>query len=134
MDKTLGLLGIARRGGLIELGEDAVSGACRDNHARLVIVASDAGDSVSHRAEYLTRGGKIPMMRVDYDKATLGGAVGRNVCPIAALTDVRLALAVVETMPTPPAAIVETLSRGAERVAKRRREEKAHARNLRRGK
>lgn len=134
MDKTLGLLGIARRGNLLALGEDAVSGVCRDNHARLVLLAADAGDSVSHRAEYLTRGGKIPLLRLDYDKATLGAAVGRNVCPIAALTDVRLALAVAETIPQADAAVVEALSRGSARVVKRRQEEKAHARNLRRGK
>lgn len=134
MDKTLGLLGLARRGGLIALGEDAVSGACRDNHARLILLADNAGDSVSHRAQYLTRDGKIPLIRTAYDKQTLGGAMGRAVCPIAALTDVRLALAVIRTMENCDPGIVAQLEKASDRVTKRRQEEKAHERNLRHGK
>lgn len=134
MNKSLNLLGLARRGGRIELGEDAVSGACRDSHARLLLLASDAGDSVAHRAEYLTRSGKPPLLRLECTKQELGGALGRAVCPIAALTDVQLALAFVKTLENPSPALLETLERGSERVEKRRREEKAHEKNLRRGK
>ena len=136
MNKALNLLGLARKGGNIELGEDACGMACRSGKARLLILAKDAGDSVSHRAEYFVRGGKPPMMRVDYTKDEMGLALGRNVCPIAAVTDVRLALAFVKAMgdDTRWAPVLEVLERGASRVEKRLQEEKAHKRNLRFGK
>jgi ribosomal protein L7Ae-like RNA K-turn-binding protein len=136
MNKALNLLGLARKGGNIELGEEACGMACRGGKARLLILAKDAGDSVSHRAEYFVRGGKPPMMRVDYTKEEMGLAWGRNVCPIAAVTDVRLALAFVKAVGQDErwASVLETLERGAQRVEKRQQEEKAHKRNLRFGK
>ena len=134
MDKALGLLGLARRGGRIELGEDAVSGACRSGHGRLLLLASDAGDSVCHRAEYLVRGGKPPLLRLPYTKEALGGALGRSVCPIAALTDVELALAFVRALDAPDehSELLSLLETAAARVEKRRQEEKAHRKNLHR--
>lgn len=136
MDKALNLLGLARRGARIELGEEAVSGACRSGHARLVLLASDAGDSVSHRAEYFVRNGKPPLLRLPYTKDELGTALGRNVCPISALTDVALALAFVKALNAPEqhAKLLSELETAVARVEKRRQEEKAHQKNLRRGK
>jgi len=135
MDKALSLLGLARRGNRIELGEEAVGGVCRSGHARLVILASDAGDSVSHRAQYFVRSGKPPLLVVPYTKAELGDALGRAVCPISALTDVAMALAFVKALGQPEKypRLLETLESATQRVVKRRQEEKAHASNLRRG-
>ena len=134
MDKALNLLGLARRGARIELGEEAVGGACRSGHARLLLLACDAGDSVSHRAEYFVRNGKPPLLRLSYTKEELGSALGRAVCPIAALTDVALALAFVKALPEQDEALVSLLETAVARVEKRRQEEKAHQKNLRRGK
>lgn len=136
MDKALNLLGLARKGGNIELGEDNCAMACRSGKARLLILASDAGDSVSHRASYFVRSGKPPLIRVDHTKDEMGTALGRNVCPIAAVTDVRLALAFVRAMGDDArwASALSVLESGAERVQKRQQEEKAHKRNLRFGK
>ena len=136
MNKALNLLGLARKGGNIELGEDGCAAACRSSKARLLILASDAGDSVSHRAGYFVRSGKPPLIRVDYTKDEMGTALGRNVCPIAAVTDVRLALAFVKAMGDDArwAKVLSVLEEGAARVEKRRQEEKAHQRNLRFGK
>ncbi len=137
MNKALNLLGLARKGGNIQLGEENCGIACRSGKARLLILTKDAGDSVRHRAEYFVRSGKPPLLRVDYTKDELGTAVGRNVCPIAAITDVRLALAFLNAMdpdPTHFSDIRATLDRGAKRVEKRRQEEKAHERNVRFGK
>ena len=136
-NRALGYLGLARRGNNIVIGEEPVGAACRASHARLLILAKDAGDSVSHRAEYFVRSGKPPLIRVDYTKDEMGTALGRNVCPIAAVTDVRLALAFVKAMGEDDPRwknALEVLSRGADRVEKRQQEEKAHKRNLRFGK
>lgn len=135
MNKALNLLGLARKGGNIELGEDNCAMACRGSKAKLLILARDAGDSVSHRAGYFVRSGKPPLIRVDYTKDEIGTALGRNVCPIAAVTDVRLALAFVKAMGDDVrwAKVLSVLEEGAARVEKRRQEEKAHQRNLRFG-
>jgi len=41
--KALNLLSLARKGGRIQLGEEPVGAVCRSGHARLVILAEDAG-------------------------------------------------------------------------------------------
>ncbi|MBQ7255566.1 MAG: 50S ribosomal protein L7 [Oscillospiraceae bacterium] len=135
MDKALGLLGLARKGSRIELGEEAAGGACRSSKARLLLLASDAGESVKHRAEYFVRSGKPPLLIAPYTKAELGSALGRPVCPIAALTDVSLALAFVKALPEPESYedLLNTLEPAVKRVQQRRKEEKAHRANVRRG-
>ena len=136
MHKSLGLLGLARKGGRVELGEEAVAAACRAGHARLLILAQDAGDSVRRRAEYFVRSGKPPHVVLPFTKEELGAAVGRNVCSVAALTDVSLARAFLAAQDEPDrySDVLALLTRATERVEKRRREEKAHERNLRHGK
>ena len=136
MNKALNLLGLARKGGRIELGEEACGMACRQNKARLLILACDAGDSVRHRAEYFVRSGKPPLLRADHTKDEMGTALGRNVCPIAAVTDVRQALAYVQALGEPDRwqEVLSVLEYGVKRADKRKTEEKAHQKNLRRGK
>lgn len=136
MNKALNLLGLARKGGNISLGEENCAIVCRSGKARLLILAADAGDSVSHRASYFVRNGKPPLIRVSYTKDEMGTALGRNVCPIAALTDVGLALAFVKAMDNDLRweSVLSILQQGADRAEKRQQEEKAHKRNLRFGK
>ncbi len=136
MHRALGLLGLARKGGRVELGEEAVAAACRSGHARLLILAQDAGDSVRRRAEFFVRSGKPPHITVPFGKEELGAAVGRNVCSVAALTDVSLARAFVAALDGQEAYadVLAVLTKAAERVEQRRREEKAHEKNLRHGK
>jgi len=118
------------------MGEENAAAACRDGHARLLILSSDAGSSVRHRAEYFVRSGKPPLLPAPYTKDELGAALGRGACPIAAVTDVELALAFVRALPDPEQyeSLSQTLAQSAARVELRRQEEKAHRRNLRRGK
>ena len=136
MHRALGLLGLARKGNRVELGEEAVAAACRSGHARLLILAQDAGDSVRHRSAYFIRSGKPPRITLPFTKEELGSAVGRNVCPIAALTDVSLASAFVAALDEPEqyGDVPEQLARAASRVEQRRQEKKTHEKNLRHGK
>ena len=62
--------------------------------------------------------------------------VGRQSLAIAAVTDVRLALAMVESLGQPEKykASLEVLTAKAEKAKKRQAEAKAHQRNLRKGK
>ena len=49
MDNALHLIGIARRAGRLEVGEEPVGAAARAGHARLLVLAADAaGLSLIH--------------------------------------------------------------------------------------
>ncbi|MCI8843382.1 MAG: 50S ribosomal protein L7 [Oscillospiraceae bacterium] len=135
-DRALGLLCLAKKGGNLQLGEEGAGAACRAGHARLLLLASDAAGNTQRRAGSFSQGGKIPIRSLPYDKETLGGAFGRAVCAIAALTDVSMALAFVKALgqPEQDRQLLEELERRTERVRQRRKEEQAHRKNLRHGK
>ena len=126
MAQALQLLSLARKGGLAELGEDAVGGAARARHARLLIVASDAAAHTVRRAENYAQTAACPLVRVDADKQTLGWAVGRSTCALAALTDPGLALRFAQAVGTVPPETLELLAERKARMEDRRREAKAH--------
>lgn len=135
-DKTLGLLSIARKGGNIVLGEEQVGAAARASRARLVLLASDAGGHTVRRAKSAVAGTAQPLLTLRYTKDELGDALGTSVCAVAAITDVRLAQAVVKALGEPEkyAQLLEDLDVRVRRVEQRRAEEKAHRENVRHGK
>ncbi len=136
MDKALNYLSLARKGGLAELGEEPVGAAARAGKAHLILVAGDASDHTWRRAKSFAAGTDQQCLRLEVTKERLGVAVGRTSLAIAAVTDPRLALALVSALPqtdqTQAAAAVLTLK--ANRAKQRQDEAKAHRRNLRRGK
>ena len=93
MDSALHLLGIARKAGRLEIGEEPVGAAARARQARLILVAADAAENTVRRAEHFAQGGNVPHVQVPYTKGELGYAVGRASCAMLALTDVGLASA-----------------------------------------
>lgn len=135
-NKALGYLGLARRGNNIVIGEEPVGAACRASHARLMILAKDAADNTYRRARSFAASGKPPVLKVPFTKVELGDALGCNACAMAAFVDVALALAFVKALPEPEkhTELIETLQKQTERVLKRRKEEKAHRKNIRTGK
>jgi|GEM_PF-826495 len=96
MDNVLHLLGIARKAGRVEVGEEPVGASARARQARLILVASDAADNSARRAAHFAQAGKAPWFRVPYTKGELGGTVGRASCAMLALTDAGLAAALVD--------------------------------------
>ena len=136
MDKALNYLALARKAGLVQLGEEPVGAAARALHARLVIVATDAGDHTWRRAKSFVAGTKQLCLKVPFTKDAMGQAVGRTSLAIAAFTDPALALAFVKALPQPEqyAAELEALESRTNRVRQRQQEAKAHQRNKRMGK
>lgn len=137
MDSVLHLLGIARKAGRLEIGEEPVGAAARSRQARLIVVAGDAADNSVRRAAHFARqGGDIPWLRVPYAKGELGGAVGRSACAMLALTDAGLASSLAEKLAaSDPAAYgpaAEALSVRARRILQRQKEQRAHEKNLQR--
>ncbi len=136
MDKALNYLALARKAGLAELGEEPVGAAARAQHARLVVVASDAGDHTWRRAKSFVAGTNQLCVQLPFTKDELGQAIGRTSLAIAAITDPALALALVKALPQQEkySAEVEQLQLRAQRVRQRQQEAKAHRRNKRLGK
>ena len=133
--KAMGYLSLARRGRLLEAGEEPVGAVCRAGHARLVVVAGDASDHCVRRVQSFVSGTNQPWLTVSCTKEELGAAIGRSACAMAVFTDVRLALAFVQALEEGecPAGLMENLEVRAKRAEQRQREEKAHQRNLRPG-
>ena len=52
MDKLLNLIGLAKKAGKLEVGEEPVGAAARSKHARLILIASDAADNTRRRARH----------------------------------------------------------------------------------
>lgn len=134
MDKTLNYLALARKAGFAELGEEPVGGAARAGKAYAILVASDAGDHTWRRAKSFAAGTDQQAVRLPYTKDEMGMAIGRSALAIAAITDVSMALALVQSLPQPPADAVEMLKVKAEKQKQRKKEAQAHKRNVAKGK
>jgi ribosomal protein L7Ae-like RNA K-turn-binding protein len=129
MDKALNYMALARKAGRIELGEEPVGAAARSQHARLVIVASDAGDHTWRKAKSFVSGTEQLCIKVPYTKDQLGQAIGRTSLALAAFTDPALALAFAKALEQAPAEVIEKLEIRTKRIAQRQKEAKAHKRN-----
>lgn len=136
MDKAMNYVALAKKGRLIELGEEPVGAVTRALKARLVIVASDAGDHTWRRAKSFVAGTSQQAVRLPHTKDELGLAVGRTSLAIAAFTDVSLALAFMKALPEQEkhADVLEALQEQEKRQKQRQKEAKAHKRNVKTGK
>lgn len=93
--KILNLLGLARRGGNLAMGEEPVSDACQNHKARVVFLAADAGDTICRRAERMAETGNAPLVTLPWTKEEVGFHLGRASCALLALTDQGLASTVI---------------------------------------
>ncbi len=122
-DKTLGMLSIARKAGKLQTGEETVGVMLAEKHARLTVLAQDAGAAVARKIRGLAEGTRQRVLEIPYDKLTLGTALGRPSVSVAAFTDVSMALAFVRTLPAGavPEELLEDLERRVDRVKARRK-------------
>jgi ribosomal protein L7Ae-like RNA K-turn-binding protein len=135
-NRALNYLALAKKGRLVELGEEPVGAVTRAIKGRLVIVASDASDHTWRRAKSFVAGTEQQCIRVPFTKEELGFVVGRTSLAIAAFTDAALALAFVKALPNVEkfGEVVENLDIKAQKLRQRKDEAKAHQRNIRKGK
>ena len=97
-DNALSLLGLALRGGNLAVGEEPVREVCKSRRARLVLTAADAAQNSADRSRRWAEEGGAAWVRLPWDKETLGAALGRKLCAVAALTDRGLAAAFAEKL------------------------------------
>lgn len=137
-DASLRLLGLARKAGRIEVGEEPAGAACRARKAKLLLLACDAADNTARRAEHFAQAGNTLCVRVPFPKEQLGGAVGRGSCAMAALTDAGMAAVFLKKLaaadPERYGEAAQALDAKAQKVLQRRREQRRHEKNLAKGK
>ena len=136
MDKALNYLALAKRGRLVELGEEPVGAITRTGKGYLVVVASDASDHTWRRAKSFVAGTEQQCLSVPFTKEELGFVVGRTSLAIAAFTDVSLALAFVKALPDQEKVKkeAEILEAKSKKMRQRKKEADAHKKNVRFGK
>ena len=122
-DKALGLLGLARKAGKLQTGEETVGSMLLEKHARLTVLASDAGAAVARKIRGLAEGSRQRVLELPWDKLTLGAALGKASVSVAAFADVSMALAFVKALPagTAPTDLIEDLERRVARVKAKRK-------------
>lgn len=137
-DAILHLLGLARKAGRLELGEEPVGALCRARHARLILLACNAAPNTCRRAAHFGDAGNVLWLTLPYSKEELGFLFGRGSCAMLALSDAGLSARLVEKLAVAnperygPAAL--QLREKADRMLQRQREKRQHEKNLRTGK
>lgn len=127
MDKVLNFLGLCKRAGSLVTGEDGALGAARSGEARLVMLASDAAENTSKKAGFYAETCGVILVRLPYDKDTLGDMLGRRVCAVMAITDKNFARSFLEKLSSGHPGYQPALEELTERLKSRKeRREKLH--------
>ena len=126
MDKTLGMLGLMRKAGAIEIGTDRAEEAIGKGRARLVLIPSDASERARRNAELLLRGKSAVEIELPYMSAEMADAVGTGRFSMAVVTDLGFADAflkkLAESDPGKYGSISEEIARRTERARRRKTE------------
>lgn len=122
--EALRLLGLALRAGRVTAGEDLCREAVTAHKARLLLLASDAGENTRRRFGRLATE-KLPLISLEQDKSALGAALGRDTCAVCAVTDLgfasRIAALLAEADPE-LAPCAEALERRQAKALRRKKE------------
>ncbi len=134
-DPILHLLGLARKAGRMEVGEEPVGAACRAHHARLILLASDAAANTRRRCAHFGEAGSVLWLELPFTKAELGFLLGRSSCAMLALTDSGFSASVAEKLaardPDRYGPAAQQLRVKADRALQRQKEQRQHEKNLR---
>jgi len=138
MNDVLSLMGLAKKAGKLELGEEPVGAACRGGKARVVLLASDAAANTVRRAAHFGQAGHVPFLTIPFTKEEIGRMAGRSTCAMTAVTDVGFAAALLSKLaaadPEAYGPAAGQLTVKAEKALQRQKESQAHEKKLLRGK
>ena len=134
----LSLIGLCKKAGRLEVGEEPVGAAARARHARLLLVASDAAANTRRRCAHFAEAGAVPWAELPFTKEELGGTVGRSSCALAAVTDIGFASSLAAKLsalnPERYCDLAAALDVKAQKALQRQKEQRQHEKNLREGK
>ena len=130
----LSLIGLSKKAGRLEVGEEPVGAAARARHAKLLLVASNTRRRCAHFAE----AGAVPWAELPFTKEELGGTVGRSSCALVAVTDIGFASSLAAKLsalnPEQYGDLAAALDTKAQKALQRQKEQRQHEKNLREGK
>jgi ribosomal protein L30E len=132
------LLGIAKKAGMLEIGDESVGHAARSGKVKVILSAADASEGSKRRARsYAEACGAIHLV-LPADKDELGLIIGRGSPGMLAILDAGIAAKYVSILasldPGQYGEAAGRLAEKAERVRQRQKESLAHLRNKRTGK
>ncbi len=104
-------LGLARKGGNLAVGREAVRETLRHRSAALIVMSRDAGLALVRLMTRSGREAEVPLL-VCGSKVDLGNALGRGETAVVAVTDAGLADAVLRIGGTPGSAVADRGSAG----------------------
>lgn len=138
MDNALRMLGLAKKAGRLEIGEEPVGAVARARKAKLILLAADAAPNTARRAAHFGEAGNVLFLSVPFTKAEMGMALGRSSCAMLAFTDPGFADSFVERLaahdPERYGPARERMSAKAAKALQRQKEQRQHEKNLERGK
>lgn len=131
----LSLVGLAKKAGRLEVGEEPVGAAARAGQTKLILVASTAAENTLRRATHFAEAGRVKCLCVPFTKEELGGILGRKSCAMAAFTDAGFAASFVKGLaegdPERYEAAARQLDTKAQGILQRQRERQTHEKNRR---
>lgn len=134
----LSLIGLSKKAGRLEVGEEPVGAAARARHAKLLLVASDAAANTRRRCSHFAEAGAVPWAELPFTKEELGGTVGRSSCALVAVTDIGFASSLSAKLsalnPERYGDLAAALDTKAQKALQRQKEQRQHEKNLREGK
>ena len=136
-DPILHLLGLAKKAGRLEIGEEPVGAVCRARHARVLLLAADAAPNTCRRAAHFGEAGNVLWLTLPHTKEELGFVLGRKSCAMLAVTDFGMAAAIGEKLAQQDERFVpaaQQLRVKADRALQRQKEKRQHEKNVQMGK
>ena len=136
-DPILHLLGLAKKAGRLEIGEEPVGAVCRSRHARVLLLAADAAPNTCRRAAHFGEAGNVLWLPLPHTKEELGFILGRKSCAMLAVTDFGMAAAIGEKLAMQDERFVpaaQQLRVKADRALQRQKEKRQHEKNVQMGK
>lgn len=94
----LGLLGLAKRAGKVESGDEAARSALTSKAARLVLIAGDASERTAETFRFIAESVNVPSVTVQETRADIGNALGKRPCAVVAVCDMGFAAALVKKL------------------------------------
>lgn len=125
MDKAAKYLGLARKGGMVAVGEEASGIAVGAGKARLLMLAADASPNARKRAEGFLYGHRAPLQTLPWTKEELSLMMGKRGCSMLCFTDLPLAAQFASALAEELPAWKETAGLLAQREEKRKRRKAA---------
>jgi len=121
MNPNLSIIGLARKGGMLAMGEEPCSVACRTFKAAAVFTAADAAENSVRRARGFAELCDVPHISLTATKEELGYACGRSSLAMFAICDAGFALSVAKRLAPEAEEAISDLSDAAARSAQLRK-------------